>query len=111
MQVLKTTKSAQLRALEMYREDLDRLLRPFHDNCRDVTIADDSNSYDSFDEMEVETASKITKLDIRGDKPAVHFVFNETRRELGPQGPYNVGVNELRTEEISDTADVSFWRI
>jgi hypothetical protein len=63
------------------------------------------------DEMQAETTSKITKLDIRGDKPAVHFVFNETRRELGPQGPYNVSVNELRTEEISDTADVSFWRI
>src|ERR1035437_1139198 len=108
MEPIRTTKTARLRKLEMYREDLDQFVGFFQSSCANVTISDSKNRYDSLDEMQLHSGSKIKDLDIRGDTPAVHFQLNQNEVVRGTPTP---AINELRTEEITDEADLLFLKI
>ena len=109
MEPIRTTKTARLRKLEMYREDLDEFVGFFQSSCASVTISDSKNRYDSLDEMQLHSGSKIKDLDIRGDNPAVHFLLNRKEVVQGSSAP--AIINELRTEEITDEADLLFLKI
>jgi hypothetical protein len=109
MEPIRTTKTARLRRLEMYREDMDAFVAFFQDNCASFTIADGKNRYRSLDEMKGHAGTEVKDLDIRGQSPAVHFLLNRKEVVQGSSSPYIF--NELRTEEISDEADSLFWRI
>jgi hypothetical protein len=109
MEPIRTTKTARLRKLEMYREDLDQFVGFFQSSCGSVTISDSKNRYNSLDEMQSHSGSKIKDLDIRGDNPAVHFLLNQKEVVQGTPAP--AILNELRTEEITDEADLLFLKI
>ncbi len=107
MEPIRNTKTARLRRLKMYREDLDGLVALFHKGCRVVTISDGKNRYDSLDEMKTHVGPKITNLDIRGENPGVHFLLNQQEQLPGHIAP--AAFNELRTEETTDEADNLFF--
>lgn len=109
MRPIRTTKTARLRRLEMYREDMDAFVALFRDHCANVTISDGKNQYESLDEMENHAGSEVKELDIRGEAPGVHFLLDH--KEV-VQGSSTASIfNELRTEEITDEADSLFFRI
>jgi hypothetical protein len=72
-------------------------------------MSDSKNRYNSLDEMQSHSGSKIKDLDIRGDNPAVHFLLNQ--KEVVHGTPTPAILNELRTEEITDAADLLFLNI
>ena len=109
MERLRQTKTARLRALKMYREDLDHLMECFQETCEKVTISDNVNSYVSLNDMKTNIGSKVTNLDIRGENPAVHFLLNQ--KEYPPGSTTPAIFNELRTEEITNEADALFRQI
>lgn len=109
MEPIRNTKTAQLRRLKMYREDLDDFLALFQKDCTNVTISDNKNRYESFDEMKSVVGSKVKDLDIRGERPALHFVLNSVVMAPGSSTP--TVFTELKAEEISDEADVLFLRV
>jgi hypothetical protein len=76
MKPIRHTKTARLRGLKMYREDLDELVNLFQ-SCKSVTISDNKNDYDSLDEMKDIVGCKIVNLDIRGENPGLHFLLNQ----------------------------------
>ena len=110
MEPIRHTKSARLGPLKMYREDLDQLLEYFQKGCTVVRLSDKQNRYDSLDEMKKMIGSKVKELDIEGEKPGLHFLLNHSEPMLGSPGSKNV-FNELRTEEISDDADILFFKV
>jgi hypothetical protein len=109
MEPIKTTKTARLRPLELYREDLDELVALFESECAGVTISDSKYRYESLDEMRVSAGPVIRDLDIRSDTPALHFLLN--RKEAVPGSNTPAIFNELRTEEITDAADALFFKV
>ena len=109
MEPIRTTKTARLRRLEMYREDLDEFVGLFRDSCTAVTISDSRNRYESLDEMQLHSGATVKALDIRGEVPAVHFLLNQKGTIEGSSTP--AIFNELRTEEITNEADVLFLKI
>ena len=109
MEPIRHTQTARLRSLKMYREELDRLVAFFKKSCEVVTISDDKNRYESLDEMKANVGSRIRSLDIRGERPGVHFLLNQ--KEYEPGSPTPAVFNELRTEEISDTSENLFLRV
>jgi hypothetical protein len=109
MEPIRTTKTARLRRLEMYREDMDAFVAFFQNNCTGVTISDGKSRYESLNEMKDHGGSVVKNLDIRGENPSVHFLLNRTEVVQGTPTPSIF--NELRTEEISDGADLLFLRI
>jgi hypothetical protein len=111
MEPIRTTKTARLRRLKMYREDLDELIAFFVTNCQNVTISDNKNRYESLQEMKSVNGSTVTHLDIRGEKPGVHFLLNQKEPVQGSSPPAVSVFNELRTEEITEEADVLFLKI
>jgi hypothetical protein len=93
----------------MYREDLDEFVSLFRGNCTNVTISDNQNRYESLDEMKTNIGSRIKSIEIRGEKPDVHFLMNQ---QQSVPGTTTISVaNELRTEEITDQADALFYKI
>ena len=106
MEPIKTTKTARLGRLQMYREGLDDFVAFFQRTCVNATISDSKNRYDTLDEMKSAIGSKIKDLDIRGEKPGLHFLLN--RKEAVPGSSTPAIFNELRTEEISEAADALF---
>lgn len=109
MEPIRTTKTAQLRRLKMYREDLNQFIGLFQNSCANVTISDGTNRYESLDEMKEHVGSTISRLDVRGEKPSIHFLLD--RKEQIPGYPTPAVFNELRTEEISDAADMLFFKL
>ena len=109
MEPIRTTKTARLRRLKMYREDLDELVALFQKNCTNVTVSDNKNLYDSLDEMKATIGPKVKNLDIRGESPSVHFLLSQKEVVQGTSTP--AVFNELRSEEISDEADNLFLKI
>ncbi len=93
----------------MYREELDDFLGLFKQGCASVTLSDNKNQYDSFDEMKDHLGPRIRDLDIRGEKPGLHFLLNKKEVVQGSSTP--AIFNELRTEEISDDADALFLKV
>jgi hypothetical protein len=93
----------------MYRRELDLLVTLFQGSCEVVTVSDDQNRYASLDEMKTYIGSKVRNLDIRGERPGVHFVLNQ--KEYPPGSATPAIFNELRTEEITDEADAVFLKI
>jgi hypothetical protein len=93
----------------MYREDLDEFVGMFQRACATVTISDNRNRYLSLDEMKTHAGHRIKDLDVRGEKPGLHFLLNQKERVDGSSAP--IVFNELRTEEISDEADALFFKI
>lgn len=108
MEPIRTTKTARLRRLKMYREDLDEFVAIFQKHCVNVTISDNKNRYDSLDEMKATIGPKVKNLDIRSESPSVHFLLNQKEVVLGSSAP--AVFNELRSEEISDEADILFLK-
>ena len=114
MEPIRHLQTARLRSLKMYREDLDQLVAFFQKSCATVTISDDKNRYESLDEMRATVGPKITKLDIRGERPGLHFLFNQTQLVPGlpgVTGSFPEIFNELRTEEITDEAEALFFKV
>jgi len=109
MEPIRTTKTARLRPLKMFREDLDEFVALFQENCTDVTVSDNKNRYDSLDEMRATIGPKVKNLDIRGESPSIHFLLNSKEVVQGSSAPATF--NELRSEEISDEADYLFLKI
>lgn len=109
MEPIRNTQTARLRNLKMYREDLDEFVGLFKRVCATVTISDNRNRYESLDEMKAHIGNRIKDLDIRGEKPGVHFLLNQKERIHGSSAPSVF--NELRTEEITDEADALFFKI
>jgi hypothetical protein len=106
MEPIKTTKTARLGRLQMYREGLDDFVAFFQRTCVNATISDSKNRYDTLDEMKSAIGSKIKDLDIRGEKPGLHFLLN--RKEAVPGSSTPAIFSELRTEEISEAANALF---
>jgi hypothetical protein len=95
----------------MYREDLDQLVALFQKGCAKVTISDDKNRYESLDEMKQYVGAKVKNLDIEGEGPGVHFLLNRSGVVYTGTTPTLSVFNELRTEEISDSADALFFKV
>lgn len=108
MEPIRHTQTARLRSLKMYREELDKLVGMFQKSCDVVTISDNNNRYDTLDEMKAIVGPKIKSLDIRGQRPGLHFLLNQ--KAFAPDSPPAI-FNELRTEEITDDADALFYKI
>jgi hypothetical protein len=109
MEPIRHTKTARLRSLKMYREELDQLVALFRKSCESVVISDNRNRYDSLDEMSATAGSRIKNLDIRGERPGVHFLLNQ--KEYPPGSATPAIFNELRTEEITEGAEALFFKI
>ena len=108
MEPIKTTKTARLRRLKMYREDLDELVGLLQEGCASFTISDNKNRYDSLDEMKSTIGPKVKNLDLRSESPCIHFLLNQ--KESVPGSSVPTVFNELRSEEISDQADLLFLK-
>jgi hypothetical protein len=108
MEPIRHTLTARLKYLKMYREDVDQLVAIFVQGCEKVIISDSKYRYNSLDEMKEKAGPRVKDLDIRGENPGVHFLFNQTEitKTSAP-----VVYNELRTEEIADPADGVFYKI
>lgn len=61
--------------------------------------------------MKSHTGARIADLDIQAERPAVHFLLNQSQVVKGSPSSMLVYYNELRTEEISDEADALFYRV
>jgi len=109
MEPIRHTKTARFSSFRMYKADLDKLVELFQKQCETVVISDNDHRYDSLDEMRANIGTKISVLDIRGEKPGVHFLLNHTEYTPGSSAP--TIFNELRTEEISDSAEAAFLQI
>jgi hypothetical protein len=53
----------------------------------------------------------INDLDIRGENPGVRFLFGHTELSYSYNPPAQIAFNELRTEEITDAADILFYKL
>jgi hypothetical protein len=95
----------------MYRGDVDQLVAIFRNGCENVVISDSKYRYDSLDEMREKAGPRIKDLDIRGVTPGVRFLFNQTEITKIGNPPLQGVYNELRTEEITDTADGVFYKV
>lgn len=111
MEPIRHTLTARVGPFKMYREELDQLVALFQTSCKIVTISDNKYRYDSLDDMKRHVETKIGVFDIRGENPAVHFLFNQTEAVSGSNPPTQITFNELRTEEISETAEAVFYKI
>jgi hypothetical protein len=111
MEPIRHTLSARLGLLKMYREDLDELVGMFERSCEKVTISDSTYRFDSLEEMKEKLAPRIKDLDIRGENPGVRFLFNQTEISNAYNPPVRVPFNELRTEEVTDGADILFYKL
>jgi len=109
MEPIRHTKTARLPSLRMYREELDQLVALFQKSCAAVTISDNKNRYESLEEMKATIGPKIKNLDIRGEKPGLHFLLNQ--KEFAPGSSTPAIFNELRTEEITDEAEALFFKV
>jgi hypothetical protein len=109
MEPIRHTLTARPRSLKMYRGELDHLIALFQKSCQSVVISDNQNRYGSLDEMKATVGSKIKNLDIRGEKPGLHFLLNQ--KEYPPGSSTPAIFNELRTEEITDEADALFLKV
>lgn len=109
MKPIRAPRAARFRSLELYREDLDQLVAFFQKSCAAVTISDNTNSYESLDEMKTIVGSEIKVLNITSETPRVHFSLN--RREYPPGSATPLIFNLLGTEEITDDAERLFLRV
>jgi hypothetical protein len=111
MEPIRPTLTARLGILRMYREDVDQLVAMFQRSCERVTISDSDNPYESVEDMKNHLGAKLKYLDIRGENPAVRFLFNQTEVVKGSIEQAQTMFNESRTEEITDAADALFYKI
>ena len=111
MEPIKHTITERLPILRLYREDLDQLLAIFRSRCAKVTISDKENRYESLDEMKTYVGGLIKDLDIRGESPYVHFLLNQSEVVSGSPSTRIFYYNELRTEELSDDAEMLFYKL
>jgi hypothetical protein len=64
-----------LPSLKLYREDLDKFLSLFRDQCQQVTFGDEEHLYESLDEMEGRTSASLRCFVIQGLIPHVEVVI------------------------------------
>jgi hypothetical protein len=95
----------------MYREDLDQLVGYFQSGCTSFTISDKKNRYENLDEMKRYVGSRIRDLDIQGYGPGLHFLLNQTEGVPGSPTRPLITFHELRTEEITNEADILFYQV
>ena len=106
---IKHTLTARLHSLKMYRPELDQLVALFQSTCESVVISDKTHIYKSLDEMKANVGLRIKEIDIRGEKPGVHFLLNQ--KEFAPGSSTPAIFNELRTEEIAEDAEALFFKV
>jgi hypothetical protein len=111
MEPIRHTLTARLGYLRMYREEVDELVAMFEQSCGKVTISDSKHRFDDLDDMKRNTSGRITDFDLRGENPGVRFLFNQTEIMRLSQPPAQTTFNELRTEELTDTADALFYKV
>jgi hypothetical protein len=111
MEPIRHTLTARLGYLKLYREDVDELVTMFAQSCEKVTISDSKHRFEDLDDMKRNVAAKITDFDLRGEKPDIRFLFNQTEIVRVSSPPTQATFNELRTEEISDAADALFYKV
>jgi hypothetical protein len=109
MEKIKHTKTARLRSLKMYRAELDHLVEQFQKSCTSVVISDENHRFNNLDEMKQHTGPRIRNIDIRGEKPGLHFLLNQ--KEFAPGSTTPAIFNELRTEELSPEAEALFFKL
>jgi hypothetical protein len=95
----------------MYREDVDELVAMFTQSCEKVTISDSKHRFEDLEDMKRNGSAKITDFDLRGEKPDIRFLFNQTEIVRLSPTPTQTTFNEIRTEEISDAADALFYKV
>jgi preprotein translocase subunit Sss1 len=111
MEPIRHSLTARLGLLKMYREEVDQLMAMFRESCEKVIISDSKYRYQTLDEMKENVPSPIKYFDIRGENPAVRFLFNQTEVVRGPDRSVQSIFNELRTDEITDAADTLFYKV
>jgi|SRR5579862_5927420 len=111
MEPIRHTLTARLKYLKMYREDVNQLISIFARGCAKVIISDSEYRYDSLDEMKNKAGPRVKDLDIRGENPGVRFLFNQMEITRIGNPPLRGVYNELRTEEITDPADIVFYKL
>lgn len=67
--------------------------------------------FEDLDDMKRNVSARITDFDLRAENPSVRFLFNQTAVVRLSPAPTQTTFNELRTEEISDAADVLFYKV
>jgi hypothetical protein len=65
----------QLPPLKLYREDLDKLLSLFMEQCQQVTFGDAEHVYESLDEMEGRTPASLNCFLVQGFMPHAEIVI------------------------------------
>jgi hypothetical protein len=65
----------QLPPLKLYREDLDKLLSLFKQQCQNVTFGDEEHLYDSLDEMESRNPGSLRCIVVQGVMPHAEIVI------------------------------------
>src|ERR1700693_1985089 len=116
MQTIRRAKTARIGPLKMYGEDLNQLMQLFNDYCTQLELTDSGNHrFSDLEDYRTNLGRKIKDLDIRGENPGVHLLLNQkvvvsTPGMSTPQTSTTF-FNELRTEEISDDADMVFFKI
>lgn len=116
MLTIRRAKTARIGPLKMYREDLNQLMQLFSDYCTQVQLTDSGNHrFSDLEDYRTNMGLKIKDLDIRGENPGVHLLLNQKVVVSGPgmPGPPTTTTfsNELRTEDISDDADMVYFKI
>jgi hypothetical protein len=111
MEPIKHPKTARLRSLKMYREDLDQLLELFQGNCALVTISDKLYRYESFDEMRKRAGARLGNLELHGEEPGLYFLLNQSAQVFYGSTTSTITFNELRAEEATDEAEALFLKV
>src|SRR5438309_7737753 len=61
--------------------------------------------------MKMHIGARVRDLDIRGERPAVHFLLNSKEPVYTGTNVSVAVFNELRTEEVTDDAETLFFRL
>jgi hypothetical protein len=108
MEEIRTSKSAELRAVKMYREDLDKLLGLIQNKCSSVTISNGKFRYQTLDEMKGHIGNNAKFFDISGEDPTVHFRTSQSEVSLwGLRVKHESSF--LFTKEATESADWVFY--
>lgn len=92
--------------LELYREDLDKLVAIFKEHCPTVTFGDEENVYETLDEMEGRSPARLKCFLIAGVAPHAELVIRGTQSV-----PLGVQRSTLWIVEKSDKAELLFLSV
>jgi hypothetical protein len=96
----------QLPPLRLYREDLDKLLSLFREQCQQVTFGDAEHVYESLDEMEGRTPASLNSFLVQGFMPHAEIVIRGSHTT-----PLNVQRSTLFVVERNPKSDLLFLAV